>query len=101
MKKTGLIAKICTGGFFVVRYQGDDCAAFSSSYFVNLSEGNQVLAHLDKVGSMVMLDQKRNAAFEVFAHTQHQFQEVGGRGQTQLPLPRKRQACRITVGAFS
>lgn len=49
--------------------QDDDCAAFSSAYFVNLNEGDQVPAELDKVGSMVMLDEERNAAFEVFAHT--------------------------------
>lgn len=65
----GTVTKICPGGFFVVRYRDDVCAAFSGSGFTQFKVGDIVEADLDKVGPTVMHHKGRNDAFEVFAHT--------------------------------
>jgi hypothetical protein len=67
--KSGIVTKLCPGGFFVVRYQNVDCAAFCTIDFVDLNVGDMVEAELDKVGWLVMRHVQRNEAFEVFAHT--------------------------------
>jgi hypothetical protein len=53
----------------VVRYRDTCCAAFENFELVNLKEGDEVFAELDKVGLMVMRHVGLHKDFEVFAHS--------------------------------
>jgi hypothetical protein len=65
----GTVTNLCSGGFFVVRDQNSNCAAFGYTGIVRLKVGDVVQAELDKVGRMVMRHEERNEEFEVYAHT--------------------------------
>jgi hypothetical protein len=66
--KSGTVTHLLIGGFFVVRYSDDDCAAFSVAGLNNLRVGDMVESELNRVGSTVMRSE-RNEAFRVLALT--------------------------------